>query len=51
MTQQWSHNDRFDLQTIAWEEEQLDAMVNFANCPIDPAPFQLMEGTSLLKVG
>lgn len=29
---------------------KLDNIVDFTNCPIDPAPFQLMEGSSLLKV-
>uniref|UniRef100_A0A8C8JSV7 Chloride channel 2c n=1 Tax=Oncorhynchus tshawytscha TaxID=74940 RepID=A0A8C8JSV7_ONCTS len=36
--------------TIAeWEENQLDEQVNFDNCKIDPAPFQLVERTSLHK--
>lgn len=30
---------------------QLDEQVNFNNCKIDPAPFQLVERTSLHKVG
>lgn len=33
----------------AWEEEQMALQVNFV-CHIDPAPFQLVERTSLLKV-
>ncbi|XP_037076161.1 chloride channel protein 2-like [Pollicipes pollicipes] len=33
-----------------WEEEELDKEVNFDDCKIDPAPFQLVERTSLLKV-
>ncbi|CAH1134809.1 unnamed protein product [Ceutorhynchus assimilis] len=33
-----------------WEEEQMALSVDFANCHIDPAPFQLVERTSLLKV-
>ncbi|XP_077077536.1 chloride channel protein 2c isoform X2 [Siphateles boraxobius] len=38
------------LQEIEeWEEPQLDEQVNFNNCKIDPAPFQLVEGTSLHK--
>uniref|UniRef100_A0AAY4AAY0 Chloride channel protein n=1 Tax=Denticeps clupeoides TaxID=299321 RepID=A0AAY4AAY0_9TELE len=38
------------LCTIAeWEEHQLDEPVNFNNCKIDPAPFQLVERTSLHK--
>lgn len=33
-----------------WEEEQMQLPVDFTNCHIDPAPFQLVERTSLLKV-
>ncbi|XP_030756628.1 chloride channel protein 2 isoform X2 [Sitophilus oryzae] len=33
-----------------WEEEQMDLPANFSTCHIDPAPFQLVEKTSLLKV-
>lgn len=33
-----------------WEDEQMRLSVDFANCHIDPAPFQLVERTSLLKV-
>ncbi|XP_073674359.1 chloride channel protein 2-like [Garra rufa] len=32
-----------------WEEQQLDEQVNFNDCKIDPAPFQLVERTSLHK--
>ncbi|KAG7229336.1 hypothetical protein INR49_012994 [Caranx melampygus] len=32
-----------------WEEQQLDEAVDFKNCKIDPAPFQLVEQTSLHK--
>lgn len=32
-----------------WEEEQMSMSVHFT-CHIDPAPFQLVERTSLLKV-
>uniref|UniRef100_A0A8C4F7G8 Chloride channel 2c n=1 Tax=Dicentrarchus labrax TaxID=13489 RepID=A0A8C4F7G8_DICLA len=39
-----------DPEGIAeWEEMQLDEQVNFNNCKIDPAPFQLVERTSLHK--
>lgn len=38
------------LQIAEWEEMQLDEQVNFSNCKIDPAPFQLVEHTSLHKV-
>uniref|UniRef100_A0A671Y8K3 Chloride channel 2c n=1 Tax=Sparus aurata TaxID=8175 RepID=A0A671Y8K3_SPAAU len=37
------------LQISEWEEMQLDEQVNFNNCKIDPAPFQLVERTSLHK--
>lgn len=33
-----------------WEEAELRKPVEFEKCPIDPAPFQLVERTSLLKV-
>ncbi|XP_026107718.1 chloride channel protein 2-like isoform X2 [Carassius auratus] len=33
-----------------WEEQQLDEQVNFNSCKIDPAPFQLVERTSLHKL-
>ena len=33
-----------------WEEEQMKSTVDFDNCQVDPAPFQLVEKTSLLKV-
>ncbi|KAF7648961.1 hypothetical protein LDENG_00149300 [Lucifuga dentata] len=32
-----------------WEEQQLDEPMDFKNCKIDPAPFQLVEQTSLHK--
>lgn len=41
----------FLLQVAEWEEQQLDEPVDFKNCKIDPAPFQLVEQTSLHKVG
>ncbi|XP_019125653.1 chloride channel protein 2 isoform X5 [Larimichthys crocea] len=42
--------DDMTLREIAeWEEMQLDEQVNFNNCKIDPAPFQLVERTSLHK--
>lgn len=37
-------------QIAEWEEQQLDEQVDFKNCKIDPAPFQLVEQTSLHKV-
>ena len=33
-----------------WEEEEMSVPVNFESSHIDPAPFQLVERTSLLKV-
>ncbi|XP_062329500.1 chloride channel protein 2c [Osmerus eperlanus] len=43
-------DDDMTIREIAeWEEEQLDEQVNFNNCKIDPAPFQLVERTSLHK--
>ncbi|XP_063298965.1 chloride channel protein 2 isoform X2 [Pelobates fuscus] len=36
-------------QVLEWEELQLDEPINFNNCQIDPAPFQLVERTSLHK--
>lgn len=41
----------FPVQVAEWEEQQLDEQVEFKNCKIDPAPFQLVEQTSLHKVG
>nr|CAH7729648.1 unnamed protein product [Callosobruchus chinensis] len=35
---------------IKWEEEQMQLPVDFSTCQVDPAPFQLVERTSLLKV-
>uniref|UniRef100_A0A452QJ02 Chloride channel protein 2 n=1 Tax=Ursus americanus TaxID=9643 RepID=A0A452QJ02_URSAM len=37
------------LPILEWEEQQLDEPVNFSDCKIDPAPFQLVERTSLHK--
>ena len=33
-----------------WEDEQMKEEVDFSSCKIDPAPFQLVEKTSLVKV-
>uniref|UniRef100_A0A4W5NZ06 Chloride voltage-gated channel 2 n=1 Tax=Hucho hucho TaxID=62062 RepID=A0A4W5NZ06_9TELE len=44
-----SSSSSLDLQIAEWEENQLDEQVNFDNCKIDPAPFQLVERTSLHK--
>ena len=37
-------------QQLQWERELLQRTVDYSNCQIDPAPFQLVERTSLLKV-
>uniref|UniRef100_A0A8C2DXC6 Chloride channel, voltage-sensitive 2a n=1 Tax=Cyprinus carpio TaxID=7962 RepID=A0A8C2DXC6_CYPCA len=42
-------NKKCIFQIAEWEEQQLDEAVNFNNCKIDPAPFQLVERTSLHK--
>ncbi|XP_055929436.1 chloride channel protein 2-like isoform X2 [Argiope bruennichi] len=42
--------DMSEEEQQAWEEDQLNAPVDFSKCHIDPAPFQLVERTSLIKV-
>ncbi|XP_035225606.1 chloride channel protein 2-like [Stegodyphus dumicola] len=42
--------DMSQEEQLAWEEEQLNIPVDFSKCHIDPAPFQLVERTSLMKV-
>lgn len=37
-------------QILEWEEQQLEELVDFSSAKIDPAPFQLVEHTSLHKV-
>uniref|UniRef100_A0A663DWR1 Chloride voltage-gated channel 2 n=1 Tax=Aquila chrysaetos chrysaetos TaxID=223781 RepID=A0A663DWR1_AQUCH len=37
------------LPILEWEEQQLDQLVDFSSAKIDPAPFQLVEHTSLHK--
>ncbi|XP_054596231.2 chloride channel protein 2a isoform X3 [Nothobranchius furzeri] len=36
-------------EVAEWEDQKLDELVDFKNCKIDPAPFQLVEQTSLHK--
>ncbi|KAM9378775.1 chloride channel protein 2 [Phaethornis superciliosus] len=36
-------------EILEWEEQQLDQVVDFSSAKIDPAPFQLVEHTSLHK--
>ncbi|KAA0719052.1 Chloride channel protein 2 [Triplophysa tibetana] len=43
-------DDMSAAEISEWEEQQLDEAVNFNNCKIDPAPFQLVERTSLHKL-
>ncbi|NWW94365.1 CLCN2 protein, partial [Rhynochetos jubatus] len=38
-------------EILEWEEQQLDYLVDFSSAKIDPAPFQLVEHTSLHKGG
>lgn len=33
-----------------WEDKEMHKVVDFKKCTVDPAPFQLVERTSLLKV-
>ncbi|XP_024247555.2 chloride channel protein 2-like [Oncorhynchus tshawytscha] len=42
-------DDMTTNEIAEWEEQQLDEPVDFNNCKIDPAPFQLVERTSLHK--
>ncbi|XP_054063198.1 chloride channel protein 2 isoform X1 [Rissa tridactyla] len=37
------------VEILEWEEQQLDQPVDFSSAKIDPAPFQLVEHTSLHK--
>ncbi len=37
-------------EQLAWEEDQLNSIIDISSCRIDPAPFQLVEKTTLLKV-
>ncbi|NWH68033.1 CLCN2 protein, partial [Geococcyx californianus] len=36
-------------EILEWEDQQLDQLVDFSSAKIDPAPFQLVEHTSLHK--
>lgn len=46
-----SDSPSFLCQIDAWEQQELGKNVCFDSCRIDPCPFQLVEGTSLHKVG
>ncbi|KAG0416973.1 hypothetical protein HPB47_005999, partial [Ixodes persulcatus] len=37
-------------EQLSWEEDQLAQPIDYTHCHIDPAPFQLVERTTLLKV-
>ncbi|RWS07156.1 chloride channel protein 2-like protein [Dinothrombium tinctorium] len=37
-------------EQLAWEDEQLNRIVDLSSVQVDPAPFQLVEHTSLMKV-
>ncbi|XP_023217752.1 chloride channel protein 2-like [Centruroides sculpturatus] len=37
-------------EQLAWEEDQMNSIIDFSQCHIDPAPFQLVKRTSLIKV-
>lgn len=37
-------------QRTAWEEHQLQQCIDLSECHVDPAPFQLVERTCLIKV-
>uniref|UniRef100_A0A8C2A1T4 Chloride channel 2c n=1 Tax=Cyprinus carpio TaxID=7962 RepID=A0A8C2A1T4_CYPCA len=52
LTQRMQHLREDNASTMPieeWEEQQLDKQVTFSRCKIDPAPFQLVEHTSLHK--
>ncbi|NP_001306200.1 chloride channel protein 2c [Danio rerio] len=44
-----AHDDMILQEIEKWEEQQLDEQVNFNSCQIDPAPFQLVDRTTLHK--
>ena len=46
-------DDGFDMSVSdrrEWERSEMEKDVDFSDCHVDPAPFQLVEKTSLLKV-
>ncbi|KAJ8939734.1 hypothetical protein NQ314_011020, partial [Rhamnusium bicolor] len=50
MPERKSASQTLGVKQMAWEEEQMRHEVDFTTVHIDPAPFQLVERTSLLKV-
>ncbi|KAM6122471.1 LOW QUALITY PROTEIN: chloride channel protein 2 [Pterocles gutturalis] len=50
ITEEMDLGDRMTpAEILEWEEQQLDQPVDFSSAKIDPAPFQLVEHTSLHK--
>lgn len=45
-----THESRLFFQRRIWEQEQLSKEIDYSQTIIDPAPFQLVEDTSLYKV-
>ena len=37
-------------EQMRWEEEQMESQVDFDAIHVDPAPFQLVENTNMMKV-
>lgn len=37
-------------ERLQWEGSEMSKAIDFGQCKIDPAPFQLVEQTSLIKV-
>ena len=37
-------------EQLRWEEEQMESQVDFDAIHVDPAPFQLVENTNMMKV-
>ena len=37
-------------EQMRWEEEQMESPVDFDSIHVDPAPFQLVENTNMMKV-
>ena len=37
-------------EQMRWEEEQMESQVDFEAIHVDPAPFQLVENTNMMKV-
>ncbi|XP_064418255.1 chloride channel protein 2-like [Latimeria chalumnae] len=46
---EYIEDDMTASEIVEWEDKQLEEQVDFDSCKIDPAPFQLVEATSLHK--